>query len=62
MVFGLCLVTENFDYNTSRSRGLCDGAICALIMWLDGVCSLCACYGVGVVSLEVWRVLGGRGM
>ena len=62
VVFGLFLVTQNFDYDVSSFRGLWGGAKCVLIMWLGGVFSLRACYGVGVVGLEVWRVLGFRGM
>ena len=56
------LVTKVFYYIISKSGGLCGGAMCVLVVWLDGVWSLCVCYGVGVVSLGVWGVLGGRGM
>ena len=38
------------------------GAMCVLFVWFLGVCLLCVCYGVGVVSLGVWRVLEGRVM
>ena len=36
--------------------------MCVLFVLQVGVCLLCVCYGVGVVSLGVWRVLEGRGM
>ena len=58
MVFGLCLVTKNVDYNVSRFRGLWGGAKRVLIMWLGGVfrcvlvmrrcCGLGGVEGVGV--------------
>ena len=56
------LDTKGFVYITSKSRGLCGGAMCVLFVWLVGVCMSCVCGVVGVVRLGVWMVLGGRVM
>ena len=52
------LVTKDFGYIAIKSRGLLGEARCVLCVWLVGSGELCGCYGVGVVCLGVWRVLG----
>ena len=56
----LWLVTNVFGYIITKSKGLCGRVMCVLFIWLVGVCLLGVSYGVGVLCLVTWRLLGGR--
>ena len=50
------LVTKVFGFIISKYRGLCEGVVCVLFVWMIGG----VCYVVGVVCLGTWGLFEGK--